>query len=250
MSAYLRPRGAQSSVFDREIADMLRMGQTLDCVAYLTPLQGAETAARWSLAIRRVVLGAIERDHVRFWPEAVHEANTAHERRFCALLLMIQSELSTAKPKDLRAWTKHLFRGRQHTWRIDDNGEWQREYVKTGHTGGLAARLGCSVREVDRYLAVAKAAGIVDVWQLKGKDKTDKLPEHLRGKRWAYSCARWLGELPREVWKRLTGRVRVPAVENPPPAHETGDSRAVEQDDVDWVARLKAGAVGRSRPPS
>lgn len=254
MSAYTRQRDAQSTVLDREIADMLRLGQPLDCVAYLSELEGKETAQRWSDAIRRVVLRDVERDHVRFWPEPLHEANTAHERRFCALMLIIQSELSTAKPKDLRAWTRFLYRGRQHTWRVSDDGEWDRKYVKTGHTGGLAARLDCSVRNVARYLAVAKAAGLISVWQLKGKEKTDKLPLKLKGKRWAYSCIRWLGELPRRVWDRLTGRIRVPAVapelETPPPARDTGASPPAESEADDWVELVRTGRAGRSRAPS
>lgn len=266
MSAYPKADAAQSSVFGREVSELLQLARPLDCVAYLSELQGADVAQRWSDAIRSVTVRDVAPDSgpVTFEGNAQHPANTPHERRFMALMLLIQGSCSTRRLKDLRAGGKGLWRGRQHRFRVTDDGEWAREYVQNGtatgkghhggHQGGLAARLGVCVRTVDRYLAIAKAAGLLQVWQVKARKAVEALPKHLKGKQYAYAMFRWLGDLPGRVLERLSGRIRVPAevpaLETPPPSRATGATPAEADAGAEWLEQVRRGAGGRSRPPT
>lgn len=252
-------------MFGREVGELLSLEKPLDCVAYLGDLVGEAVAQRWSDAIRCVTIGDVspETKHVQFSEQHLHPANTPTERRWFALLLLIQGHVSTRRLSDLRAWTRELWRGRQHTFEVSPDGEWERKYNRNGrgdgkkhhggHQGGLAARLGVSVRTVDRYLAVAKAAKLLDVRQLKG-ESVKKLAEHLKSKAGhAYAWFRWLGELPAGVMARLSGRVRVPErvppLESPPPSRATGPTPAPTDDGAQWLEQVQKGAAGRSRPP-
>lgn len=265
LKAYDKRGGAQRTVFGREVSTLLSLEKPLDCVAYLSELVGPDVAQRWSDAIRRVTIGEVapESQHVRFAAEPLHPANTDTERRWFALLLLIQGNISIRRASDLRAWTRDLWRGRQHTFEVTDDGEWRRKYNQNGrrtgkghhggHQGGLAARLGVCVRTVDRYLAVAKAAKLLDVRQVKG-EKVKQLADHLKSKAGhAYAWFRWLGELPAGVMARLSGRVRVPetvpARETPPPSRGAAAPAPADDAGAEWLDRVRSGAAGRSRPP-
>jgi hypothetical protein len=242
------------------------MGENIDCVAYLSELVGAETAQRWSDVIRKVTVGDVAPDskHVTFSDEYLHPANTHTERRWFALLLVIQGHVSIRRLSDLRAWTSDLWRGRQHTFFVTDDGEFKRRYNPNGradgkghhggHQGGLAARLGVCVRTVDRYLAIAKAAKLIDVEQVKSKKALEKLAARLKGKSGhAYAWFRWLGELPRGVLARLSGRVRVPesvpAAETAPRSRAAAAPAPADDAGAEWLEQVRKGAAGRSRAP-
>lgn len=209
-----------------------------------------EQVMRWSRAIRSVRLrGVLGRGRVHFEPAPIHAPNAPQERRFIALLLMILAECRVnPRSRDVRAWTQFLWRGRRDREVITPDGELKRRYVPavrhgtSGHQGGLAARLGCSVKEVDRYLDVAIAAGFVRVWQVK-KD----VPTSKRGKEHAYATFRWLGAIPAALWRRLSGQE--PAADKQAPrAHTAGPSRPPSEDSVSFFERLNERFLGPPLP--
>lgn len=234
------------------------MRSPLDCLAMLTPVVG-DCVARWSKAIRSVQLRDVEEHRVDFSPTPLHPANTEHERRFCALMLMILDECR-GKVGAPRAFTKELWRGRAERFVVTEDGEVEREYVravkngKSGHQGGLAGRLGCCVRTVDRYLRIARAAGFLRISQVKAKRGLDKLPKHLKGKKYSYAIFDWLTELPRAVIDRLTGRrstaAREAARETAPDAPQSVAPRLESTSTARFMAIVDAAAHEPPRRPS
>lgn len=170
-----------------EIATVLN--PTSDVRTVIATVIGDERADAWVKAIRSVRMRELV-GGTKFQLEPVHEPNTSQERRFCAMLLMILGEISPHG----RAWTSRLFRG--HNKRLTDDGTM--EYVPGKSAGGMSARLGCCPREIDRYLQIAKAAGIVEVWQ-----GPSDAPKRFRGTEYAYAVFRWVGEIPRAVAQKL-----------------------------------------------
>lgn len=212
MTAYTTAAAAQTT-FHGEIGALLAAGSQVDPVRLLRPVLG-ETVDVMARAIRHVRMGELERGRVRFAksPYPTTTARQAMERRFFALLLMILGE---ARGTQARAWTKRLWRGRRERWEVNpDDGELKRVYVsakrKDGTSGaqaGLAGRLGCSVREVDRYLQVARAAGIVGVWQGPTRERAEQKKGHFEGgRKYAFAVFQWLAELPVRVRDRIRGR--------------------------------------------
>lgn len=206
-----------------------------------------EQVKRWSRAIRSVRLRDFSvRSAVRFESGPIHKANTQHERRFIALLLMVLAECRKG-PLDVRAWTRWLWRGRRDRQYISAEGEIKRRYVpavgadgKSGRQGGLAARLGVSVKEVDRYLDVAIAAGFLNVWQRKRKDE---VPAKFKGKEYPYAIFRWLGTIPAHCLRRLRG---APAEDHTEPARadEPGPSRRGSAESVSFYERMNRRLLG------
>lgn len=64
----------------------------------------------------------------------------------------------------------------------------------------LAARAGVTVREVQRYLAAFRTAGLLTTWQ---PPVTERTPKVMRGKRHAYNVYRLERPLPRVLRERL-----------------------------------------------
>lgn len=180
--------GPKRSPLGREIGACLDGRR--DVREVLGSVIGEDRARVLSDAVRRVRLRSVG-DSARFEPTKIHPVNTPQERRCAALLLIVLSHVSSRG----RAWTSELYRGRRT--RIDEHGEVK--HCPSVSAGGLAARLGCSVREIERYLLVLFAAGLLDVWQ-GPKDS----PERYRGSSgYAYAVYQWIGEVPREVARRL-----------------------------------------------
>lgn len=157
-------------------------------------------------------------DAIPFAAEPLLPPNSEHERRFTALMLLILGEVRPYGKSERRACGKALWRGKQHAFVLQADGSFEREYVPAGSQGGLAARLGCCVRWVDIYLRIARAARLVDVWQMPAK--AAKIGQ--KGKKYGYAVFRWLTELPAELVARLR-RNRRP--DSSPAARETAPSK-------------------------
>lgn len=250
MTSYPNAQAAQSSGFGREIAALVASPNSVDVLELATPILGA-IADRWSRLFRSVELRAVTETECEFASEPIHAPNGMAERRMFALLLMVLEQYTGRGDDPRRIWTKKLWRGRTERAEITPDGEVKRRYVPVGKQGGLAARLGVCRREVDRYLRVLRAAGILQVWQKK--KHVEKLPKELRGKKYAYAAFRWLVDLPQQVMDRVRGRnARAAAADAPPkqPAPLASASpRPSDVMDAEWVEQAKRGALGRSRPP-
>ncbi len=99
----------------------------------------------------------------------------------------------------------------------------------------LAARIGVGVRELDRYLAILRTAGILQAWQPPAKD----LPAKMRGKKHAYNVWRLNRALPRpltERLKRFQVRGKQAAAEKSRPAPEPAFARTHPSADA-WFAK-------------
>jgi len=253
MTAYTESKTEQSTLFSRELGQLLHSSSTADPVALLRPILG-DVVDKMRRAIGHVRLSDLRRGCIRFQPSAFPSTPKRQrmERRFFGLLLIILGQL---RGQQSRAWTKQLWRGRRESWRITPDGEVVRTYVKarrkdgtSGAQGGLAARLGLSVREVDRYLQIAKAAGLIAVWQGPTKDKAKKHFEG--GAKYAYAVFQWAAELPQRVRDRIRGRSSAldraegakPRTSAPTPAADVSyDGSALE---------ILAALRGRPSPPS
>lgn len=238
------------------------IGQLLSERALIEPirlLKGAvgESVDAWVKAIRHVRVR--ETDDVRtpvvFEREPVHAPNSAHERGFCALMLIVQRECIRAR--NLRSCSKRLWRGKRERFVVDDEGDFKRVYVravgadgKSGHQGGLAARLGRSVKTVDRYLRIAKAAGFLNTWQVRGKKALEKLPQSMKGKKFAYAVFQWLGPVARAVVDRVRGSDRAAEVETPRVELATAPTPPVNAVAARLLALVDSDLARPSRPPS
>lgn len=235
-AAKKRPRSA----FGDEIATVLN--PTSDVETVLGSVIGTDRARKAVDCIRRVKLRELTQG-VKWEAEPVHEANTPQERRACALLLMV---LSWVTPTG-RAWTSKLFRG--HNKRLTDDGAL--EHMPAKSAGGLAARLGISPREIDRYLQVWKAAGILQVWQ-----GPNDAPKRFRGAEYAYAVFQWVGEVPRAVSERLANWWRrAPRAGDAPKATTQAAAamaaaRPSERGTTETASKLAADLFARFAPPS
>lgn len=223
---------------------------------------------RWSVAIRSVRLEDAGRLHVAghdehpvpladalpFAPEPILAPNTQQERWFLALMLIVTASLKPYGRNERRSCGRALWRGRQHRHVLTAEGEPDRVYVPKESAGGLASRLGCSVRVVDQLFRIARAAGLLNVWQMPKKEAK----AGQAGKRYGYAVVRALFELPLQLVRRLSGnrrpdvspaRAEVAPSELAPaaPAPAGGGWTA---EDEEYVAQLKRGLLGPSRAPS
>lgn len=257
MQHYTTNARGQSTGFNRELGLLLGENSNADPVALLRPVLGdvVDTMRR---AIRCVRLGDLKRGRVQFRPDAFRQtpARAQMERRFFGLMLIILGEL---RGEQSRAWTKQLWRGRRETCRVSPDGEWQRVYFRnrrkdgtTGAQGGLAARVGVCVREVDRYLQIAKAAGLVSVWQGPTRERAKKHFEG--GKKYAFAVFQWAAELSHAVRDRIRGRVSaMDRAEGPAPRASASappaPASAEETDGLNFGA-IAAALRTRPAPPS
>lgn len=246
MKSYAKNAVGQSFL-DREIGLLLTFERPIDVLQLLAGPIGEAIAKRWARAIRRIHFRDVERECVRFQPEPVHKPNAELVRRFVGLMCIVLQE-SGAHPKGgYRAFTPNLWRGRAQREVVSPDGEFRQVYVPVESQGGLAARLGCSVRMVDYLLRVARAAGFLTVRQVKAKRKVDKLPRHLRGRKYSYAIFYWAMELPRALWDRVRGakKPEIPRAElaSAPPRRESAASGA-------FFEKLEQWGLEPSRPPS
>lgn len=215
---YQNRRKPPTNVFGAQISAVLNA--STDTVEVVSEILG-DGCQRWREAIRRTRLREVT-TRAKFDPGYVHRANTWHERRFFALMLIVLQEVALRPGRKATAFTKQLWRGRTYRWRVTDDGEWRRCYVPSSSSGGLAARLGCSVREIDRYLTVAKSADVLGVRQIRGRASIDRLPRHLKGREWPYALFTWLGDLPQAALAVLRRARGEPARESAPPSSHSG----------------------------
>lgn len=206
-----RKKAAKQSPFGREIADLL--SGRADPAVVLGSVVGAELADRWIQAARSPLWRSVAADGLERRGELL-EADATPVPRFCAFLLMV---LEQTRSESGRTCTRALYRGRTHTRPfLDGDGVWRREYVPAGHTGGLAARLGCSVKTVERMAKVAEHFGIVKSWQAP-----KSMGEEYRGHEWGYSVWQWLITIPRQVRQRLGAKKARQASQAPAGGPET-----------------------------
>lgn len=175
---------------------------------------GDVLAERLVRAFRRTRI----RDAAREGTEQLEQARPRTDpvvRRGLALALMIAEATSL---KYRRASGRALYRGR--TARQTPTGA---QYVPSVSAGGLAARLSCSPRELDRYLAVLNTHGILAIHQ-----RPPTRAESERGLEWGYAVYQWLCALPRQLAARLRSLQRrsAPAVA-PERVPLTDDGRAL-----------------------
>ena len=121
---------------------------------------------------------------VEFAPEAVRPSNHVVVQRMAILLLMVLEHLPKCGSKIM---TQKL---------------WLGPHVGPGVGNSLAARLGCSVREIERYLVVLRQAQVLRTWQPPAEKVANKRLVGRRSGR-AYNCWQLIGELPRELLARL-----------------------------------------------
>lgn len=196
------------AVLGEEIATIL--GPTSHVQTVLATVTGDDMAAKICRGCQHIRMGELV-GGVSFEDEPVHDPDSSHERRMAALVLMVLEQVS----RHGRAWTEALFRGRNRRFLEDGT----TEYCPGKSAGGLAARLGVSPRQVDRYLQVLKALGVFAVHQ---GPKT--APERFKGREYAYAVFRWLADVPRAVATRLArawGREKPRPQPNPPAAPQT-----------------------------
>lgn len=205
----------RQTTYDREITHLVDLDRSVDVLTLLRRELG-ELAEEWVSAAQHVVMRDVTEHSVRFQESPVQEPNSPMVRRFCAYMLSVAQEtVPLHAGKVWRAFSRHLYRGKAQRWLVTPDGELEREYVPAGSQGGLAGRLGVSVRTLDLYSRIARAAGFFTVRQIKGKDSVAKLPPHLRGERYSYACVDWLMALPRAIRERVKARSRAAAVETP-----------------------------------
>ncbi len=185
----------------------------------------------------------------------MHAPNSDHERAFCALLLIVQR--ACMRSRNLRSCSKELWRGRRERIAFRDDGEIDRIYVravgadgKSGHQGGLAGRLGRSVKTVDRYLRIAQAAGFLSAWQVRSKAALEKLPKSMKGKKYAYAVFQWLAPIARAVRDRARQAESAAEVETPRAELASAPTAPAGDFDDTYVAELAASLKRRPRPPS
>lgn len=211
MKQYPDSKQAQRTELSREA--LAALAPDADCLDVASSVVGRTCAERWSLAIRSIRVRDADRlyvagpdehpvhpdDAIPFEAEPIFPRNNPVEKRFTALLLLIVGTMTPYGKSELRSCGRALWRGRQHRQVITADGEIERVYVPARSQAGLAGLLGCSVRTVDLYLRIARAAGLVDVWQMP---KSEAQPGQA-GKKHGYAIFRWLGELPEALLRRL-----------------------------------------------
>jgi hypothetical protein len=244
---------ARRRTFDQEIARLVDLTRPCDVLRELRGLDGIAT--RWVDAIRRVAMRDVTEFEVMFQSGHVQGANDDMVRVFCAYMLAIAAEcLPLHGGKHWRSFSRYLYRGKQHRWVVDENGEFDREYVPARSQGGLAGRLGVSVRTLDLYNRIARAAGFFTTRQIKGKESVAKLPKHLRGVDYSFAVYEWLMEVPRAIADRVRGRARAadaaPVVETPPVRRTTPPTAAESAEADALVAETLLRLRRAAKPPS
>jgi len=143
----------------------------------------AKTAApreAWETSKRTGVRFAPRRSaRARFLPMDVRTGEDNCTRRMAVFLLCVLEHLWHAPA--------HPDKPRVCNWRV--------------YLPRLAARVGVTPRELERYLAIFRSAGLVDAWQ---PPKTDKTPRHMHGTSGhCYNVYRLNQPIPRALAERL-----------------------------------------------
>jgi hypothetical protein len=151
------------------------------------------------------------------WLDAKDERAEADSlvRRSMALLLVICEQIHLYGDNAGQACNADLWLGQQRQ-RIGD--VWI--YKPGADQGGLAARLGCDVRTLERTIAVLVAGRVLKAWQPPAADAA-KLPKHMCGETYPYQIYRLIGGVP--------------------------DCLAAHLRRWDEIARAKAAKAGRSK---
>lgn len=273
MKQYRPSSRAQSTEFDPtlpglDLALENLLAPAADCLEIGKTVVGEACARRWREAIRSVCLGDAddlyiagpdrhpvppERAHP-FSPVPIHVENSQQEVWFFRLMLRIIRELVPSGRSEYRSCSSALWRGRQHRWRFQPDGDVKRSYVHKTSAAGLAGDLGCSVRVVDQLLRIARAARFVDVWQMPKK----KAKPGQAGKIYGYAVFRWVQELPDKLLKQLRNKFHAP----PPPwaaqpsvpdrrdAAPAPAQGAWSAEDDALVEGLRDGLLGRPKAPT
>lgn len=257
MTAYTTAAVAQSPfdgpsrrrTFDAEIARLIDLDRPCNVLETLRGLEGIGT--KWVDAIRRVAMRDVTEFEVVFQETPVQGPNDGVVRVFCAYMLAVAAEcLPLHGGKHWRTFSRWLYRGKQHRWVVDDQGEFDREYVPAGSQGGMAGRLGVSVRTLDLYTRIARAAGFFSTRQVKKKESVAKLPKHLRGEKYSFAIYEWLMEVPRAIADRVRGKARAANTETPPARRTTPPTEAEGAEVDQFVADTLQGLKRAARPPS
>ncbi len=255
MSSYSGPARRPIN-FDDLIGQLVAQSTPIEPTRLLRGAFG-DVVDQWARAIRHVRVRDTDDvfTPVVFEQEPVHEPGSAHEQLFFALMLIVQRECIRAK--NLRSCSKRLWRGRRERFMFSPEGELDRVYVravgkdgKSGHQGGLAGRLGRSVRTIDRYLRIAKAAGFLNSWQVRGKKALEKLPKHMKGRKHAYSMFQWLCAIPTAVIARTRQAERDAEAETPRHELASAPTPAVNAVAARLLALVERDLEEPPRPPS
>lgn len=257
MTAYTTAPLAQRSfdgpkrqrTFDAEIARLVDLEKPCDVLHTLRELEGI--GKRWVDTIRRVVMRDVTEADVVFQPNPVQGPNDPMVRVFCAYMLAVAAEcMPLHGGKSWRAFSRYLFRGKQHREVMTPDGELEREYVPAASQGGLAGRLGVCVRTLDLYSRIARAAGFFAVRQIRKKESVDKLPRHLRGVKYSYAVHEWLMAVPRAIADRVRGIARAANVETAPPPRTTPPTAAEAAEADAYAAEVLQRLKRAATPPS
>lgn len=125
------------------------------------------------------------------WLKNPRAANDIQTRQIAALYGMILEQVTLDGEHAGRAMHKDLHLGKQRTQ--TDGGRWI--CVPKEQAGGLAKRLGVSLRTLEHMLAALVAGKLLKVWQ----PDADKVPAELRGAKYAYNAYQVIGGVPAAV---------------------------------------------------
>ena len=170
---------------------------------------------------RAVNLDVSSRRPVAFAAQPVRDTSARSVRRMVDLALVICERMLPDRGDTMRgvAHSRGLYLG--HAWRTPKGvprrkGQW-----------GVSAKVGVSPRQLDRYLEVLRAAGLVT----RHQPPKDEAPNVLRGRisGHAYAVFRLLCDVPRELKVLLGGRwVKGSRAPKPERAHELPPALAAE----------------------
>lgn len=221
---------------------------------------GGELAGRIVNAVRFTVLERLARSRkdgsearIEWRGGYVHKETAQHLRHVARFVLLVLERIGVDSGK---AASSRLWLGRTR----DERGH----YVPAGRQLGLAAEVGVSVRQLERYTALLQAAGVWHVWQPmerdeggKGPRAPSKLPEKLRGETYAYNHWQLVGPVPKQLranLQRYYGKKSPPS--DAPAAANTAAAgvdapRGVSDADfgADLLALLRARPIAPTRPP-
>jgi len=147
--------------------------RTITAAVRVRHLEGTGEGLRPSPKIRHRGTAKVE-----FAPEQVRPTTELCVRRMVLLVLMILEKLP---PKGDRIISRQL---------------WLGPHTGPGVGESLAARLGCSVREIERYLVVLRQAGVLTAYQ----PPDGVMPDEYVGRSGKpFNIYRLCGEMPREL---------------------------------------------------
>jgi hypothetical protein len=123
------------------------------------------------------------------WLDPDQQRRESHElvRRSLAFVLAICEQLTLYGKNAGKACHSGLWLGKQ---RRKVGGQWQ--YVPGPEQEGLAARMGCDVRTLERTIAVLEGGRVIKAWQPPAAD----VPAHLRGETYAYQVYTLVSGVP------------------------------------------------------